>query len=60
MTDPHLVIYSTGKITTPEQAALAAAKASGCTCEPEITVKGITATISHDDWCALLRREDRN
>ena len=53
------VIYDEQKVTAAE-AALMAARVSGCTCDPEIDLEGIAATVYHDDWCALLRREDRN
>jgi hypothetical protein len=37
-----------------------AARAAGCTCQPEITrghnVNGVPQfTAAHDDWCSLLR-----
>jgi hypothetical protein len=47
-------------------AALAAARAQGCVCRPELKLVEIepgfyTARLAHDDWCPLLRaREDRN
>jgi hypothetical protein len=42
------------------EVALIAARAGGCTCEPEIEMRGVRAIVSHDDWCALLRRGDVN
>jgi hypothetical protein len=43
-----------------KRAALIAARAAGCTCAPDVEIRGIRATVRHDNWCALLRREDRN
>jgi hypothetical protein len=57
---PMLAVYDPDRITSPNAAALIAAKAAGCTCDPEITVEGIHATVEHDDWCALLRSRDVN
>lgn len=49
----------------PKVMALATARAEGCTCDPEIELVEIepdlySARVAHDDWCALLRAEDRN
>lgn len=59
MTDPRLVIYRPDKITTPEQAALTAARTLGCTCNPEIVLHddGIRAVVHHDLDCRLLLAE---
>jgi hypothetical protein len=40
------------------EAALAAARASGCTCTPEVILHGARATVHHDLWCALLLDPD--
>lgn len=62
-----IAIYDPATFTDPQQAALIAARADGCTCNPEISIKANAgngdighATIRHDDWCALLRRGDVN
>jgi hypothetical protein len=52
-----VVAYSSEQLD-PKEAALVAAKAAGCTCEPDITIDGDEATIKHDHWCAVLRRKD--
>lgn len=54
---PMAVAYRPERFETPEQAAIAATRAAGCTCDPDITINGIRATVKHDDWCALLRRD---
>jgi hypothetical protein len=52
----QLVIYRPDAIESPEQAALAAARALGCTCQPEVAIHdGIRAVIRHDDDCPILR-----
>ena len=52
------------KAMTAEEAAFAAARAEGCTCDPEVKlveVDGIHyGAMLHDDWCALMRRADMN
>lgn len=40
--------------------ALDAARSNGCCCRPEVTVGEMapgaySATVSHDDWCPLIR-----
>ena len=55
----QVVAYATDRVDAT-QAALAAARTAGCTCEPEILVHGIHVTIHHDHWCALLHAEDVN
>jgi hypothetical protein len=45
---------------TPQEAAIVAARADGCTCAPTVTIAGVSAFLRHDDWCALLRREGVN
>jgi hypothetical protein len=45
---------------TPQEAAIVAARAEGCTCAPEVTIAGVSAFLRHDDWCALLRKRDVN
>lgn len=49
----------------PREAALIAARAEGCTCEPEVELVEIeprvyVSRVAHDPWCVLLRRRDRN
>jgi hypothetical protein len=56
---PQLVAYRGDRLSAQE-AAIAAARASGCTCSPTVAVRGVQAIVSHDGWCALLRREDVN
>lgn len=56
---PQLAAYRTDRFAAHE-ATLAAARASGCTCQPEIELKWPRVYCRHDDWCALLRREDVN
>jgi excisionase family DNA binding protein len=46
--------------TTVNEAVTAAARAEGCTCNPEVTIKGVSAYLRHDQHCALLRRKDVN
>jgi hypothetical protein len=55
----QLVEFDTGRVS-PDQAMLAAARAAGCTCAPDIVVSDgdQSARIYHDSWCALLRRGD--
>ena len=46
------------EIAAARVAALRAARAQGCTCEPEVRfVNGQPplATLAHDEWCPLLR-----
>jgi hypothetical protein len=58
---PTIVAYDKSTFTTPEDALRVAARAQGCTCNPHITLdSGGHATARHDDWCALLRRQDVN
>ena len=58
---PTVVAYNPETFTSPEQALLAAARAEGCTCNPDITLEpNGHAYTRHDDWCALLRRRDVN
>lgn len=54
------VAYSSEEFPDRRDAALAATKAAGCTCEPDITIDGDVVTIKHDHWCAVLRRKDVN
>ncbi len=54
-----IAAYDADRLTAKD-AALTAAKADGCTCNPDITINGTHATVRHDDWCALLRRRDVN
>jgi hypothetical protein len=46
--------------TSAVEAARAAARAHGCTCDPEVAIDGVRAVLAHDHWCALLRQEDVN
>jgi hypothetical protein len=46
--------------TSAIDAAIAAARGQGCTCQPEVTIDGVRAFLRHDDWCALLRKRDVN
>jgi hypothetical protein len=58
---PTIVAYNTETFTTAEEALRAAARAQGCTCDVRITLApNGHAHAAHDDWCALLRREDTN
>jgi len=58
---PTAVIYDTTSFRTAEDALLVAARAEGCTCDPDITLADPPhAHVYHDDWCALLRRQDIN
>lgn len=60
-TAPTLVAYDMGSFPSAQDAVLAAARAQGCTCRPDITLDGAGhAHALHDDWCALLRRGDVN
>lgn len=58
---PSLLAYDPARLAKRD-AVLAAARAQGCTCKPTITIApdGYNATVGHDDWCALLRRQDVN
>jgi hypothetical protein len=57
---PSPLIYDPAKLTRRE-AMLMAARAQGCTCEPDIRIgEWPHAYVEHDDWRALLRRGDRN
>lgn len=58
--EPRPVPYSGEQFPDRRDAALAATKAAGCTCEPDITFDGDMARIKHDYWCAVLRRKDTN
>ena len=57
-----LVFYDPGRLTARE-ATIVAAKAAGCTCNPEVellewrhgVVDGIRAAVSHDHRCSLGR-----
>ena len=55
----QLLAYASDRIDAHD-ATLAAARASGCTCQPDIALGGSYVYCRHDDWCALLRREDVN
>lgn len=57
---PDALAFFDEERTTPEEAVIAAARAQGCTCQPEVTVRGASAFLRHDDWCALLRKRDTN
>ena len=54
-----IAVYRPDRVSARE-AALAAARAGGCTCTPEIVLDEPVAHVHHDAWCALLRRMDRN
>jgi hypothetical protein len=56
-----MVVFETGRVS-PREAMLAAARAAGCTCAPNILLSDVDhcAGVYHDDWCALLRRQDVN
>jgi hypothetical protein len=46
------------------RAALAGARALGCTCSPDITVRDLghglyDTTVAHDDWCPLAIPTDQ-
>ena len=43
-----------------EEAVRLATRAQGCTCDPDVIFNGISVRVSHDSWCPLLRRGDRN
>jgi hypothetical protein len=57
----QLVEFEPGRVSA-RQAMLAAARAAGCTCAPDVVVSDVDqcAGIFHDEWCALLRRGDLN
>lgn len=58
---PMLALYRPDRFESQTEAALAASRASGCVCDPDISADGINVTVSHDDWCPLIRsRQDRN
>jgi len=57
---PSLVAYRTDRFDSHADAALAAARASGCACHPTITTDGDRVAVSHDSWCPLLRSKDHN
>lgn len=58
---PTIVAYDTSAFTSAEDALRTAARAQGCTCKPDVTLTDDKqAHLLHDDWCALLRREDAN
>jgi hypothetical protein len=58
---PTVVAYDKSAFTSAEEALRAAARAQGCTCNVQITLgNNGHAHAQHDDWCALLRREDVN
>lgn len=42
------------------EAAVIAAKASGCRCKLEVVVRSGKLIVRHDSWCPLLRRGDVN
>ncbi len=52
--------------TEASEAALRAAKAQGCVCQPDLRLAEFkpglySVTLAHDEWCPLLRaRKDRN
>jgi hypothetical protein len=54
-----LALYDPERMT-PAEAIIATARAQGCTCKPEVTIDGVRAFLRHDDWCALLRKQDVN
>jgi hypothetical protein len=49
-------------LVSSRDAMLAAARAAGCTCRPDIVVCDLhrRAAIFHDEWCALLRQGEAN
>jgi hypothetical protein len=55
----QVVEFERGRLT-PRQAMLVAARAAGCTCQPDIVVSDIdrSAALYHDDWCAVVRQGD--
>ncbi len=55
---PTVVAYSSERFSSREEAALAATRTQGCTCDPELVVDGQRVTVRHDSWCVLLRRRD--
>jgi hypothetical protein len=56
---PQVIVYDHDEMT-PLEAVLVAVRASGCTCAPEVDLGSTRCTVHHDNWCGLLRREDRN
>jgi hypothetical protein len=58
---PSVLAYDPERLPARD-AVLAAARAQGCTCKPTINIApdSYNATVEHDDWCALLRRQDTN
>jgi hypothetical protein len=58
---PTIIAYDTSAFTSAEDALRTAARAQGCTCKPDVTLTDDgQAHLLHDDWCALLRRQDVN
>lgn len=57
----QVVMFDLARVD-PRKAMLAAARAAGCTCSPDISVSDVEheAFVYHDAWCALLRQGDRN
>jgi hypothetical protein len=44
-----------------EDATVAAARAEGCVCDPQLSkIAWPHVTILHDDWCPVMRRQDVN
>jgi hypothetical protein len=58
---PSIVAYDTTAYANPKDALRTAARAQGCTCNPDVTLTDDgQAHLWHDDWCALLRQQDVN
>lgn len=51
---PQLIAYDPERVTEDE-AVLAAARASGCTCSPDLRATDGRTLVYHDHWCGLLR-----
>jgi hypothetical protein len=57
--ESQVALYAPARISAA-RVAHAAAIAAGCTCRPDVEIRGDVATVRHDSWCALLRRDDKN
>jgi len=57
---PSVVAFDTTKLSL-EDATIAAARAQGCVCEPELSgIDWPHVTILHDQYCPLARIGDVN
>jgi hypothetical protein len=55
-----VIAFDTAKLSL-EDAKITAARAEGCTCQPELSkIDWPHVTILHDDWCPVMRKQDVN